>query len=118
MRYYKESRIILSEDTSSDPKCQKFSVEDKDTDLTLLVNEVSNTQTYAGPAAHVISLGLIAEVRWFYIKADQEITIEVSGGPAMTLVSGKPNEMWVKGMTSLTINTTVATRIALAIAGS
>ncbi len=117
MRWFLKSQVILSEDTSSDPKCQKFSAEDNITDLTSLINEVSNTQTYAGPAAHVIDLGLTTEVRWLYLKADKDVTVELNGGPAITLLANRPTQMWAK-LTSLTINTTEATRIALAIAGS
>jgi hypothetical protein len=118
MRFYKISQIILSEDAADPPKCQKFSTVDNLTDLTSLINEVSSTQTYA-PAAHAIGFGEIAEVRWFYLKADKEVTVELNGGPAITLFADKPIEMWAK-ITSLTINTSdvSGTRMALAIAGT
>jgi len=118
MRYFTKSLVILSEDSTDPPKCQKFSSEDDITDLVTLVNEVSSTQTYP-VGAHAVDFQEIAEVRWLYLKADKEVTIELNGGPAITTIVDKPTQMWVK-LTSLTINTTDAsgTRIALAVAGS
>lgn len=116
MRWYKKSHVILSEDNASEPKNQKFAEEDNIVDLTSLVNESSSSKTYA-IGAHSIPLTGIAQVRYVYIKADEDITVEINGAAALTLLADKPTELWAV-VTSLTINTAASTRIVLAVAGS
>ena len=115
MRYYRKREIILSEDTLTEPKEIRFQQEDDEIDLETLIDGGGNTKTYP-TGTHSIDLSEITLGKWLYIKADKEITISIDAGPALTLIAGKPSEMWLE-FASLSIVTTEDTRITIAIAG-
>ena len=115
MRYYKKAQIVLSEDTSSEPKEIRFSAERTLSELVQLKDVGGSTKTYS-IGTHAIDLGQVAEGRWIYIESDKAITISINAGPAIELLPNLPSEMWVK-YTSLSLTTTELSRISVGVAG-
>lgn len=116
MRYFRNLQIKLSEDTLTEPKQVRFSEDiSNEVDLVNLVDGGGDTKTYP-IGTHDIDLSNISEGRWFFIKSSQEITISIDAGPSMTLIPNKASEMWMK-FTSLSLTTTVESRITVATAG-
>jgi len=116
MRYARDSKVVLSEDNTSDPKFINFQAKEEVSDLTSLLDSANRTKSYP-IGTHVIDMGQIAEGRWLYIKpTDKDVSISLDGGAQMLFRSGKASEMWVT-FTSLSMILTEATRVNLAIAG-
>lgn len=116
MRYWKSSETILSEDTANQPKDIRFSKDEEIVDLVTLKDGGGETKTYQA-GTHVIDMGQISEGRWAYIKSDKEIDAVIDGSATpLTLIPNKPTELWAK-FSSISLITTEATRITIAIAG-
>lgn len=100
MRLLEKSTLVVSEDTSSDPKNIRFSEVVDMTDDTLLPESLVRQETYP-VGTHVISLGNIAEARYLFIKPSANITIEVNGSP-ISLRANKTFRGWIT-FTSLSL---------------
>jgi len=116
MKYFKTSEIILSEDTASVPKQIRFKECEEVVDLNLLKEGGGDTKSYPIGTA-VIDMGQIAEGRWLYVKASEDIDLIIDGSATpLKLIKDKPVDMWHK-FTSVSVTTTAVTRITIAIAG-
>lgn len=100
MRLYNKTSLIISEDSSTDPKMIRFSEAFEDTDVTLLPEVTVRQETFP-VATHVISLGNIAQGRFLFIKPKAQIVASI-GGQTLTLRANKVFTAWVE-FTSLSI---------------
>jgi len=116
MRYFQKNETVLSEDTSTDPKDIRFKVLEEIRDINVLIKDGGGDTKDYSIGAHAIDLAQITEGRWFYIKANKDITVSINGGAALTLIEDKPTSSWMR-FTSLSLTTTVVTRITVAVAG-
>ena len=116
MRFYKKNEVILSEDTTNDPKDIRFQKTDDITDITSVIDGGGATKTY-DTGTHSVAFGAISTVKWFYIYADKAIKIKLDSGPDIQLIAEKPAEMWAEVAAIDLVVDTADTRITVAIAG-
>jgi hypothetical protein len=117
MRYYEKTKILLSEDTLSEPKLTRFGEEFEDVDLVALKEVVLRQETFP-VGTHAISLGNIATAKLLIVKPDEsDITITVNGSATpIKCLAGKRSKIWSE-ITSLDITLTVAQEVLVLLAG-
>lgn len=94
MRYYEKSQITLSEDSTNPPKQIRLSESFDDVDVELLKDVIIRQETFP-VGSHSISLGNIAEGRYFLIKPKAQIQCSINGAPAYTLRANKVTKGWL-----------------------
>lgn len=94
MRYYEKSQVTISEDTTSQPKQIRFSEAFDDVDVELLKDVVVRQETFP-VGSHSISLGNIAEGRFFLVKPKSQIQFQLNGANAFTLRANKVMKGWL-----------------------
>lgn len=116
MRFSKSSTLLISEDLAADPKKVFLKREIQTSDLGEILKEIVVRNEVFPAGAHTINLNNIAEGRWFYLYAQNDVTVQFNGSPALSLRADKEHELWAT-ITSLVINTTEDTAITVAVAG-
>lgn len=116
MRLQDNSKIILSDDASTQPKNIRFSQEFEDIDLTLLKESITYQQKYPAGAA-AIGMGTIAQGRFLAIlpKGTNNLPITLNG-QSLTLRANKLTKLWTN-FTSLAINPVIEQEVLIVIAG-
>jgi hypothetical protein len=116
MRIKETTKIVLSEDTISDPKKIRYSEDFEDIDTTLLTESITKNDTLS-TGTHVISMGNIAAGKFLCIKPDADLGISINGGATITIRADKVTKMWAT-ITSLSLIATEATDVSLVLAGT
>jgi hypothetical protein len=116
MRFSKTSSLLISEDLATEPKKIFFKREIQTSDLGEILKEIVVRSETFPTGSHTINLNNIAEGRWFYLYAENDVSVQFNGGSALTLRAKKEHELWAT-ITSLVINTTEDTVVTVAIAG-
>lgn len=95
----------MSEDTTNPPKQIRLSESFDDTDVELLKDIIIRQETFP-VGAHSISLGNIAEGRYFLIKPKSQIQLSINGAPAYTLRANKVTKGWlIFNQVTITVST-------------
>lgn len=118
MRYYKKSELIISEDDITSPVQIRFQekIPGTTTDIVLITDLDHHIETF-GIGVFAIDITSFTMVNWFYVKADQAISVKFDGlASGIAFLANKENEMWINP-TAIEITTTVATRITYVIGG-
>ena len=97
LRFKEATEIIISEDTTTNPKFIRLKEAYEDIDLTNLAEVVSRQETFP-IGTHAINLNNIAEGRFIYVKpitkTGGQVQLEINGSNALTLRNGKATKLW------------------------
>jgi len=117
MRYKRKVEIFISEDLIDKPKELRFSANDDEVDIVTLTKCKTISDTFA-TGTHVIDMEQITAGKYLYIVADKVVTVTTNGPEIITFGTlNKSSEMWIN-FTTITIDTTSATRLTLVLAGT
>lgn len=116
MRFYEKAKILLSEDTLTEPKLIRFGEDFEDVDL-VSIKEVTSRQETFPVGTHAISLGNISLARLLIIKPDEDLEITINGSSTpLKVLGGKRTKIWGE-ITSLSINVTTQQEVLALLAG-
>jgi hypothetical protein len=94
---------VLSEDDLSDPKEIRFADKGREVlEKDLIKEGGGQTQVILATASLVLPMGNVAAGKWFYLYGDNDFSLSIDGGPALSIPGGKPCEMWAD-FTSLSV---------------
>lgn len=116
MRLQEKATIILSDDSTNEPKQIRFRQEFEDIDVTLLKESITRQEKFP-IGSTVISMGQIAQGKFFVIKPTKAIQLKLNN--SLTLLNVRANKftkMWID-FTSVEIVTTEEQDVLIVIAG-
>lgn len=115
MRIQEKGIIILSDDSSSDPKQIRFRSEQDAIDTALLIESKTLQESFPVGTTS-ISLGNISQGRFLYVKPEAACVATIDG-QTLSLRAGKASSIWAD-FTTLSITVTgTPNKIVLVVAG-
>lgn len=116
MRYQENTKILLSEDSTNQPKNIRFQQEIEDIDALSAKDSITRQEKFP-IGTHSVSMGNITLGQLLIIKPTKELSVKINGAATpLILKGGKLSKMWMQ-ITSLEISTAEEQDILIVIAG-